>query len=794
MSFSVPKEYSDFVTNAEDLLDQFNSGSSALETVSYSIHVQNCSPMKAMEVLSRASEALDHLLRGYLWHNEPFRLVIKADPGEPLSLFGTTCIGECIEDEWFIVYLLIKLSQDIQDIAISVVDTDGQFLLMEAADYIDDWVGPENADNRVWIKSGAFHIIPLDEPGRLKTGGMRLDAAIKSLLGEGSNQRNFKANEGFHRTIYQRTLHAFPARAQANRHSALCIVPGWLAELISANPLVVARAVVEFHNADKDQLRQACATSAAGKGMGSGSAASDQRLVLLPVQFTRALYAQLTFKNFHPPRKYHAMMRRVAEASSRKVSQAFDRGCRLACGVDCAYFNSRETLCSIGNSSGPAVGSNPAWVELLGLTRASGPVDERQLEKLFEEGSITSTANFERRRSGDTVFPRGFRTFVHEVSREKSSMGGLDSELDQEAADREVFRSIVDGAVVGDADDWLYMTPDALDKEMQTRVDRFAAAAGTAPATTPAQRAHAAPLDGLTPASATVTAITGVADVNALSGHNVPSEKTEDEASAAALQSMLDGFKTFMEGSSDVDGISFAPSAAVSREPPSSSLGDKPAPDSTGSLQLDYDLLDSLLQGGTLPPSTPLLVAASVEEGAEEQARTAAGKERADLAGYFSKEDLRQLDSDGEDSDSEDEDEDDRQGAHAADQYLENIFKSSASNKSAPAGHAGPSSPAEAGTAQAADSALLGVGGGYLQPSPTRRRGASVDVDSDDEVEEATHSGGASGMQGWGSGVVGDEEDLDEDGDDDQDELDEDLIREYQVCAAIFVVALRIPF
>ena len=804
MNFSVPKEYEDFVTNAGDLLDQFNSGSAALETVSYRIHTCNGDLAEAVSILNKATSILEPLVQGYLWHNECFRLVVKVDAGEPVSLMGTTCIGECIEDEWFIVYLLIKLSQEMPSVVVSIVDTDGQFLLMEAADYIDDWIGPENADNRVWLRGGSFFIIPFDEPGKLKSGGMILNRAIKCMLDGNTNQRRFKASEAFHRTIYQRTLNAFPARTQANRHTALCIVPGWLATLIRTNPQVVARAVVEFHNADKDQLRQACAASTVGKRQlinsttaAVASSSVDQSLVLLPVQFTRALYAQLTFKNFHPPRKYHAMMRRVAEASSRKVSQAFDIGCRLACGVDCAYYFSNNSN-SNSNSSDRATqqpaaarvaqASNPAWLELLAFAQAQGYATENsaELEILFQTGQISSTANFERSHREGSVFVGGFKSFVDNTTQATVDI----NDNDQEESDRHIFRSIIEGTVRGDEDAWLFMTPEELDKEMQTRVDRFAAAASSA-------TSAAGDIDKNTDAVVssmknTVSEVDRVTPPSEVAIDHVPivSEASEEEASAASLQAMLDGFKSFMEGSSDVDGISFGSAPAPKAKKSSASLApsmkaesatdnSSPAVGSfSGDLELDYAYLETLMQNASIAPvpsavdKTPVL---SESEQAEELARVAAEKERADLSGYFSKEDLRPLDSDdeegeeGEDSGSDD-DADDAEGAAAADQYLESILHSS---------RAGPSNAPNvpAAAVPSSDGAVLGVGGGFLSANSSnnnsgRRRGATAEVvmlDSDDEPEPSD----------YGDNDI-EEEDNEEEGDD--DELDEDLIREYQVC------------
>jgi SGT1 protein len=42
-----------------------------------------------------------------------------------------------------------------------VWDDDGEFLLIEAAYALPPWLKPETASNRVWLRSGGLHIVPL---------------------------------------------------------------------------------------------------------------------------------------------------------------------------------------------------------------------------------------------------------------------------------------------------------------------------------------------------------------------------------------------------------------------------------------------------------------------------------------------------------------------------------------------------------------------------------------------------------------------------------------------------------
>lgn len=99
---------------------------------------------------------------GYIWHVEPLRIVptpaastSQAGASSFAVLEGRCRVGECVEDEWWAVYLL-KIASKRWDLVISVTDADGQFLLIEAADKLPSWVSPENAENRVSTKRSSL--------------------------------------------------------------------------------------------------------------------------------------------------------------------------------------------------------------------------------------------------------------------------------------------------------------------------------------------------------------------------------------------------------------------------------------------------------------------------------------------------------------------------------------------------------------------------------------------------------------------------------------------------------------
>jgi hypothetical protein len=796
MNFSLPKEFEQFVTSAEDLLKQFDGNLSNESVVNVSFHwderSQSCSQFESAVRYHRLlSNQLEELSRGYIWHDEPFRLGISFDYKGVASLTGSAKIGECVDDEWFIVHLVLQISKQFSELIISLTDNDGQFMLMEAADHIDDWLGPEIADNRVWIREGRVHIIPYDEPGKLKSGGMKLNSALQCMFGA-SRIGVTLASEAFQRAIRARTTGVYPAKALADAHTAMCVVPHWLSELLQRHPNLVSRAVAAFCAADKDTLRKACTVVTTSNSISVTS--TEAKLaqlttstiwVAVPVRFTRALYAQLTFKdNFNPPRKYHSVMRQMAAAQSRKVTHAFELGCRLACGIDCAMYACRGDKAARGGAS------DAVWQEVLTAAKknsylSSGAYAEvdtartAELRRLFAAHQLMSAANLEAHRAGDSAYPDGFAAFLHSelLAAQSAALVSTAVTVSEVQQDTELFRAVHEGLSRCDGDDWLYLSPEELDRELQQRLDRFKAGSQSENASASAEN-HSA-----TASTAGSQSSTGVNSVDTVNGLSAPDSASANDTAeggsqdAAQLQRMLDGLKIFMAGTSDLDGVTTTGSKSaaksvtsakqniVSPSAPSRASVDPAAGSGeasvSGGLQLDYSLLNSLMQSVSLhadgttanaavgvPAPERVAHSASLAQDTT-PADNAAPDVADDQAQYFTNEDLNDAqkgdsDDDSDDDNSDNEDEDQR-GADSADKYLQQILaenarrgnnsaqpSTSAANRASGAGDCLVSKePRSAG-------AVLGLGGGILRSDRTTANSADVseDTDSDDEIVE----------------------------------------------------------
>ena len=91
---------------------------------------------------------------GYIWQC-----------GKPLQVslhrHGSVLFGDNMDDEWYLVYLLRRVTETF-DVAAQIWDEDGEFLLIEAAYSLPDWLEPAIAANRIWIYRGTVHCIPME--------------------------------------------------------------------------------------------------------------------------------------------------------------------------------------------------------------------------------------------------------------------------------------------------------------------------------------------------------------------------------------------------------------------------------------------------------------------------------------------------------------------------------------------------------------------------------------------------------------------------------------------------------
>lgn len=130
----------------------------------------------------------------------------------------------------------------------SVADTDGEFLLIEAANALPTWVKPEIMDFRTWINSGQLFLVAEKNASTSITLQEALDT-IRSTNKSMIQRVRLVEEEAFYR------VSKYPAAARDHLHYALAKVPRKVALVLSEQPQYISAAVEQFYLRDPISLR-----------------------------------------------------------------------------------------------------------------------------------------------------------------------------------------------------------------------------------------------------------------------------------------------------------------------------------------------------------------------------------------------------------------------------------------------------------------------------------------------------------------------------------------------------------
>ncbi|KAJ3208780.1 hypothetical protein HDU67_006562, partial [Dinochytrium kinnereticum] len=194
---------------------------------------------------------------GHIWQKEGFFLEVgmrREEIDQPF-LIGRTKFGDCIDDEWFIVFLLREITKEFPDLVASVHDNDGDFLLIESANHLPKTLTPTTSPNRTYISQGALHILPFPpspaHPFLPRTPTVTLREGLKSVR---AYPDLTVAGKEIAEAVWGRT-DVFPGRLKEVRQRVRCFLPREIARWVLVEPGVVAEAVERFYLRDAERLK-----------------------------------------------------------------------------------------------------------------------------------------------------------------------------------------------------------------------------------------------------------------------------------------------------------------------------------------------------------------------------------------------------------------------------------------------------------------------------------------------------------------------------------------------------------
>ncbi|OWZ23088.1 hypothetical protein PHMEG_0002080 [Phytophthora megakarya] len=279
--------------------------------------------------------------RGFLWHKHHFHLQVTCTNGHGrYILSGRTSVGDAIQDEWVVAKLVFDITTQFPGVIGRVADSDGEFLLIESAEALPDWVTPEDSDRRVFVLNGKLHIAP--PAAASQRGRERILYDEDALLQVLDFSIKTEASAAVQRLI-QHKLDEVPAYLRDNRHRVRCLLPEKAARVFAGNGNLVGPAVEAFYYREPKQAGLVCTKMATFVPEGDG-------VVEHRVTFSRAMFAQLKQQKFFPPKSF---LRRDAryrvlenskkdEENTHPDAQAADIGVKLACGLELLYAGAGE--------------------------------------------------------------------------------------------------------------------------------------------------------------------------------------------------------------------------------------------------------------------------------------------------------------------------------------------------------------------------------------------------------------------------------------------------------------------
>ncbi|KAG5438300.1 hypothetical protein PCANB_002788 [Pneumocystis canis] len=313
--------------------------------------------------------------KNYVWYDAKGIQFFLKDL--PPYLQGKIWYGNSIEDEWIIVFILYKLSQNYSEIFIRIIDNDGEFLLIEGAVMLPRWLN-------VWLNNGQILLIPpnqttknIEEMNKMKRKikGVSLLTLNDALFFLRNTPELLIHNIRLEKRIFRR-IRGYPEKIKDHQHRTRIIVPRTVAYLLHTSPGLIAAAAHEFYLRDPISLK-ACEKM---------TIFPPKDMVSIVVRTTKILHAQLKGQLFqkHP-------LFNLPTPGSLNYEEAV-MGMKITCGF--------EMLCSKVPENNPAyiLKTDPNWISFLEKLKLAGYFENEKegsakyklLEKHAEECFLKS--------------------------------------------------------------------------------------------------------------------------------------------------------------------------------------------------------------------------------------------------------------------------------------------------------------------------------------------------------------------------------------------------------------------
>ncbi|KAK8795516.1 hypothetical protein WA158_000173 [Blastocystis sp. Blastoise] len=320
--------------------------------------------LKAIKCL--VNEYIRDLSKDYLWFYEdlhficldtfknPIRNNENSDLKNPF-LYAEITFDESIDDEWFCVFLMKSITKEFPYLIGTIEDIDGNFILIEASQYIPEWLTPDTSKNRCFFFKGDYLYIP-------QTNSKSSFSIPSTLTIQESLQiitspleipvNNSEINKCINNRIQGFTQHDY------NIHNATMIIPYPLSVLFSKFPRLICYCCKSF------LTRTAGETKEAEKYTYSHGFEHCQ---LTKHSIPKYYFVELLTSRYQTPKRAHDLINSVIHhfTENEDTERRIDIGQKLAIGFE-LFMNQytkdqEETDNPHGNTSQQKISQNESF-------------------------------------------------------------------------------------------------------------------------------------------------------------------------------------------------------------------------------------------------------------------------------------------------------------------------------------------------------------------------------------------------------------------------------------------------
>jgi len=395
------------------------------DVIKYWLYPTTTSQFCPSTTLAEICKTVAQFTEKWVWHSQEFSLQIVLDADYP-HFSGSCHYGENVLDEWFIVSLIKTITSIHRNLVGRVIDSDGEILLIEAAENLPSWAGePSVASGRVFLFEGMVHLIPVGEtPDQLTPipSVTPRPSVCAQVIGAYPNLTI--ANKKVQNAIESK-LENMPNNVEFNHHVCTLPLTRVLANVLSRNGSMLSKLVKAVLERDKKDMRDAR----------SMTIIKQENVQNYSVRFSKCLYAMLSSCKVRPT----VSSKWIIEDNKEELL-----GYKLALGLEILLGRAKDFK--------------------------SGKVRGKQWNNFLDK--LKTTGYFNGELEGSIMYNQKLncaKKFWANPDNDETDENIVDMVREAEHVDEVSYSGIISPPGVNQSEDWMEITPESLDKMLEAQ-------------------------------------------------------------------------------------------------------------------------------------------------------------------------------------------------------------------------------------------------------------------------------------------------------------------------------------